>query len=134
QVFAGAVGAGDRRPDPALAAETGLGAVARAPHAGTHRRDARLRSRVLGLVSRHEVDDGGERIRAVEDRTRTAHDLDALDVGEIGAPVEADVSRAQPIVVRRLAVDEHQDAIAVAAEATEPAHADGLVTVVVPYV
>ncbi len=129
-VIAAAVRGGDAHPRARVFSEA---PVARHAPLARAERGAHGHLGVRGHVARarHEVDDAEERARAVEHRARTADDLDALDVVEVRAPVEADVRRPDVVVVRRVTVDEDEDAVSVVAGAREPADADRVVARVV---
>gem|GEM_PF-7026060 len=90
-------------------------------------RDAAPRARLRGAgarVARGDVDDAAEGVGAVHHRAGAAHDLDALDVFEIGEQAEAGAGRAAQIVVERVAVERGEHAAAGAAEPREATDAE----------
>jgi len=102
-----------------------------APDAVSRGREGRFAVGRHVPIAGHEVDDAEEGARTVEDRSRAAHHLDAVDVVDVDHAVVADVRGPDVVVVQRVAVEHHQDAVAVVARATEPAHADGVVAAIV---
>src|SRR5262249_19194889 len=87
----------------------GLRGVLRHTYASA--RDAVVCGRHTDLASvgriarvRYEIDDAGERARTIENGARTADDLDALHILDVGAEVVADVRRPEPVVIERMPV------------------------------
>ena len=123
--------AGDARLDADLGREVVVEAEAAAGDAVLVGADARLHGVRIVLLVRHQVDEAGERARAVEERARAAHDLDAGDVAEIVAAVGADVRAREQVVVERRAVAQDEHAVAVVVRRADAADGDRVVGAVV---
>ena len=117
----------EARPHATVPAEVEREAPARAGDRVFIRREPHPAARRLVARARDQVDDAADRARAVEHRARAAHDLDALDVAEVDAPVVARVGLVEDVVVEHGAVLQDQQAIAVVVRLPEPAHRDGAV-------
>ena len=99
---------------------------------------ADLDHRLAAAQSRHrfgdDVDDAEHRVRSVQRRARTRHELDALDQRDVERKFTPHGGRAVDVVVDAHAVDQHQQARRKITRPSETAHAEVAVAAVVAQV
>jgi hypothetical protein len=96
--------------------------------------DERLHALRVATGHGHDVDDGEERVAAVEGGSRAADHLDVVDRFEIDPEVLAEIRLLVEVVVVRVSVDEQQDAVVEVVRTEKSPDADVVVVAIAAHI